>query len=136
MPRRWDIFCTVIDNFGDIGVCWRLSRQLSHEYGQTVRLWVNDLHRFARLEPTVKTNVSYQTIQGIKVCFWPNDIATFEQIEPAEVVIEAFACQLPENYLRKMQLNNSTVWINLEYLSAEPWVKHYHAIPRHIRVPD
>lgn len=129
MPRRWDIFCTVIDNFGDIGVCWRLSRQLSHEYGQTVRLWVNDLQRFARLESTVKTNLSYQMIQGIEVCFWPNDIATFEQIESAEVVIEAFACQLPENYLRKMQLNNSTVWINLEYLSAEPWVKHYHAIP-------
>ena len=24
-PLRWDIFCNVIDNFGDIGVCWRLA---------------------------------------------------------------------------------------------------------------
>ncbi|MER2540956.1 MAG: elongation factor P maturation arginine rhamnosyltransferase EarP, partial [Azonexus sp.] len=24
MQRNWDIFCRVIDNYGDIGVCWRL----------------------------------------------------------------------------------------------------------------
>ncbi len=28
-----DIFCNVIDNYGDIGVCWRLARQLAHEHG-------------------------------------------------------------------------------------------------------
>ena len=36
--RRWDIFCNVIDNFGDIGVCWRLARQLANEHGASVRL--------------------------------------------------------------------------------------------------
>ncbi|WP_157072023.1 elongation factor P maturation arginine rhamnosyltransferase EarP, partial [Cupriavidus sp. HPC(L)] len=41
--RSWDIFCTVIDNFGDIGVCWRLARQLAQEHGHAVRLWVDDL---------------------------------------------------------------------------------------------
>jgi hypothetical protein len=25
MQLHWDIFCRVIDNFGDIGVCWRLA---------------------------------------------------------------------------------------------------------------
>ncbi|MBY0444112.1 MAG: elongation factor P maturation arginine rhamnosyltransferase EarP, partial [Burkholderiales bacterium] len=38
---RWDIFCRVIDNYGDIGVCWRLARQLSFEHGFAVRLMVD-----------------------------------------------------------------------------------------------
>ena len=36
-PLQWDIFCRVIDNFGDIGVCWRLATQLAGQ-GQQVRL--------------------------------------------------------------------------------------------------
>lgn len=134
MRRHWDIFCTVIDNFGDIGVCWRLSRQLSQEYGQIVRLWVDDLQRFASLAPTVDPDLSCQTIQGIEVRLWSSNTEIFTQIEPADVVIEAFACELPENYLHKMQQKNQVVWIDLEYLSAEPWVRNYHAIPsRHPR---
>ncbi|MEQ1721102.1 MAG: elongation factor P maturation arginine rhamnosyltransferase EarP [Nitrosomonas sp.] len=130
MRRHWDIFCTVIDNFGDIGVCWRLSRQLTHEYGQLVRLWVDNLHRLSCLEPAINDELQCQVIQGIEVWHWQKNSEVFEQIEPAEVVIEAFACELPGNYLRKMlQRNIQTVWINLEYLSAEPWVKSYHAMP-------
>jgi hypothetical protein len=30
-PFDWDIFCCVVDNFGDIGVTWRLARQLEQE---------------------------------------------------------------------------------------------------------
>ena len=44
--RTWDIFCTVVDNYGDIGVCWRLARQLAAERGLRVRLWVDDLASF------------------------------------------------------------------------------------------
>lgn len=38
---QWDIFCKVIDNFGDIGVSWRLAADLASR-GQQVRLWVDD----------------------------------------------------------------------------------------------
>ena len=41
MPLLWDIFCRVIDNHGDLGVCWRLSCDLAAR-GQQVRLWVDD----------------------------------------------------------------------------------------------
>ena len=27
--RTWDIYCAVIDNYGDVGVCWRLARHLA-----------------------------------------------------------------------------------------------------------
>ena len=52
-----DIFCTVVDNFGDIGVSWRLARQLANEHGMAVRLWVDDLTSFARLCPQVDVKI-------------------------------------------------------------------------------
>ena len=33
---RWDIFCTVVDNFGDIAVTWPLARQVGREPGLPV----------------------------------------------------------------------------------------------------
>ncbi len=65
-----DIFCTVIDNFGDIGVCWRLAQQLQDEYGLNVRLWVDDLNSFAKLEPTLNPQLAQQTCQKIEICYW------------------------------------------------------------------
>ena len=51
MPLSCDIFCAVVDNYGDIGVCWRLARQLANERGIEVRLWVDDLRSFGKLCP-------------------------------------------------------------------------------------
>ncbi len=31
---RWDLFCAVVDNLGDIGVCWRMARQLADGAGR------------------------------------------------------------------------------------------------------
>ncbi len=134
MQHRWDIFCTVIDNFGDIGVCWRLARQLASEHHQTVRLWVDDLNSFAAIAPAINPNISRQIVHDIEVCSWHKPFAA---VESAEVVIEAFACELPDRYVIAMlQKNKPPVWINLEYLSAEPWVAQYHAVPSpHPRFP-
>jgi hypothetical protein len=40
---RWDIFCRIVDNYGDAGVCWRLARQLATEHALDVTLWQDDL---------------------------------------------------------------------------------------------
>ena len=45
--KRWDVFCRVVDNFGDIGVCWRLAADLAGR-GQAVRLWADDLSALDR----------------------------------------------------------------------------------------
>ena len=50
MQRDWDIFCKVIDNHGDLGVCWRLARQLAG-LGEAVRLWVDDASALAWMAP-------------------------------------------------------------------------------------
>ena len=120
--RRWDIFCKIVDNFGDIGVCWRLAKQLEHEHGINVRLWIDDLNIARQLIPSLDASQRTQLIDNITISGWDAD-TSFEQA--AEVVIEAFGCDLPENYLAMMQPDN--IWINLEYLSAEPWVESFHA---------
>ncbi len=128
-PKTWDIFCRVIDNYGDIGVCWRLARQLVNEHNQSVRLWVDDLHALIRIWPSARMGAQ-QWLEGIDVRQWP---AEFDStIEPAAVVVEAFACDIPVNYLQKMALlktqSHPPRWINLEYLSAEAWVEECHGM--------
>lgn len=125
--KSWDIFCRVIDNYGDIGVCWRLARQLTAEYPVKVRLWVDELASLKMIWPSTSQQ-SQQQIEGIEVCHWSEQFP--ESIHPADVVIEAFACDIPAVYLQKMAEQRAggqaPVWINLEYLSAETWVEDCH----------
>ncbi len=123
MKIRCDIFCRIVDNYGDIGVCWRLARQLCKEHGLEVRLWIDDLATAKHLIPQINLETSRQTVDGIDICQWQED---FQPIEPADIVIEAFACELPDSYLQAMTKSHP-VWLNLEYLSAESWVDGFHA---------
>ncbi len=124
---RWDIFCTVVDNYGDIGVCWRLARQLASDHEAEVRLWVDQLQSFSQLCPAVAINADQQHLGQIEIRHWRAD---FPQVEAADVVIEAFACELPERYIAAMARQTvAPVWINLEYLSAEDWVEGCHRLP-------
>ncbi|CAH0228727.1 elongation factor P maturation arginine rhamnosyltransferase EarP [Pseudomonas brassicacearum] len=127
MTVRWDIFCTVVDNFGDIGVTWRLARQLVAEHRCAVRLWVDDLRAFERLCPAIDITLSEQWQQGVQVRHWPGEWAP---TEAADVVIAAFACQLPSAYMDAMAARQTTpLWMNLDYLSAEDWVIGCHGLP-------
>ncbi len=125
--QRWDIFCKVVDNFGDAGVCWRLARQLVAEHDLAVTLWIDVLASLARIAPTLSTDLDEQTIAGVRVRRWPQDRA---EVALPQVVVEAFGCGLPERYLEAMaDAPRAPVWINLEYLSAEPWVDSAHGLP-------
>lgn len=127
MKLRWDIFCTIVDNFGDVGFCWRLARQLVNEHGLEVRLWVDDLAIFSRIAPAIDVDEERQWLQGVEIYYWRQP---FARIKPADVVIETFACKLPDNYILAMaDLPQQPVWINLEYLSAESWTLDCHCLP-------
>lgn len=122
-----DIFCAVVDNYGDIGVCWRLARQLANEHGLQVRLWVDDLCSFVKLCPELDAALDEQRCRGVAVRRWAAD---FPAVETAGLVIEAFACRLPQSYVEAMALRKiKPVWVNLEYLSAEEWVEGCHKLP-------
>ena len=68
-----------------------------------------------------------QRVGRIEIRRWRSD---FPNVEAADVVIEAFACELPESYIAAMARRTvAPVWINLEYLSAEAWVEGCHRLP-------
>ncbi len=133
-PCDWDIFCQVVDNYGDIGVCWRLARQLAAEHGVAVRLWVDNLATFQRICPQIELLLAYQRVAGVEVWHWARDLG---DVTPGEVVIETFACRLPERFVAAMaQCQPPPVWISLDYLSAEAWISGCHALPSpHPRLP-
>jgi uncharacterized repeat protein (TIGR03837 family) len=130
----WDLFCRVVDNFGDIGVCWRLARDVACHHGLRVRLWVDDWAAFVRLCPAAAKVTDCLVVQGVEVHRWR---APWPVVRPAGVVIEAFACELPEAYVAAMAARHPRpVWINLEYLSAEAWVSECHRLASpHPRLP-
>jgi len=121
--KHWDIFCRIVDNYGDIGICWRLSQQLAHQHQLQLRLFIDDLSIAAHIIASLDSTQTSQIIAGIEICCWPQPT-----IKPAPVVIEAFGCGLPAAYAQQLQDQHS-VWINLEYLSAESWVSDFHGTP-------
>ncbi|WP_459614862.1 elongation factor P maturation arginine rhamnosyltransferase EarP [Bordetella sp. 2513F-2] len=122
---RADLFCRVIDNYGDIGVCWRLARRLAHGHGWRLRLWVDDLASFARIQPGVQPGLPRQAVDGVEILHWTPETPL---PEPGDVVIEAFACDPPAQFVASMR-QRRPLWINLEYLSAEAWVESCHGLP-------
>lgn len=117
---RWDLFCRVIDNFGDIGVSWRLAADLASR-GQQVRLWVDD--------PSALRWMAPEGAPGVNVIHWTEDSPC---PAPGDVVVETFGCDPPTAFVealaRQADDGDAAVWINLEYLSAEDYVERSHRL--------
>ncbi len=124
--RTCDIFCTVIDNYGDAAVSARLARQLVAEHGWTVRLWLDDWRPLAALWPEADLHQPVPLAHGVSIHAWSD--MKFPDDDPAEVVISAFGCRLPNEFMHRM-VSHTDHWLNLEYLSAESWVEHCHRLP-------
>ena len=123
----WDIFCQVIDNFGDVGVCWRTAAELVAR-GQTVRLWMDDASALQWMAPQPWP-------QSLSVHAWPSNAADIPA-NIGDVVVEAFGCEIPAPFVStiaaKAAQGKPPVWINLEYLSAEDYVERCHRLPSRI----
>jgi len=122
---RWDIFCQIVDNYGDAGICWRLARSLSSLHGQEVRIFCNDLPTLNLLASGSAEALRHK----IDLQPWEASYAnTRHPVQTPDVVIEAFGCDLPERYLAGLFIAPvKPIIINLEYLSAEPWITEFHA---------
>ncbi|HEY6513773.1 MAG TPA: elongation factor P maturation arginine rhamnosyltransferase EarP [Burkholderiaceae bacterium] len=115
---RWDLFCRVIDNLGDAGVCWRLAADLAAR-GEAVRLVIDDPQPLARIAPAGQS--------GVEVLAWHDDLAP---ADGTDVTIEAFGCDPPPRYVAQMaRRDRPPCWLNLEYLSAEPHAARSHGLP-------
>ena len=124
---QWDVFCRVIDNFGDIGVCWRLVAQLAG-LGHRVRLWVDDASALEWMAPAGSP--------GVEVRPWGAPPPGPHE-QPPDVMVEAFGCDIAPEFIAYSagsasasgQKRPKPVWINLEYLSAEAYVERTHRLP-------
>jgi uncharacterized repeat protein (TIGR03837 family) len=133
--QLWDVFCRVIDNFGDIGVCWRLADNLAAR-SHKVRLWVDDASALAWMAPNALTG----GCPNIQIMPWdqsmrPEVLAT---LPSADVWVETFGCEIDTKFIATYAYCmgtdgfNSTkppVWINLEHLSAEGFAQRNHTLP-------
>lgn len=120
----WDIFCRVIDNYGDIGVCWRLAADLAGR-GERVRLWVDDPSALGWMAPL--------GADGVDIRPWTEPFTT-QEVTPGDIWIEAFGCEIAPEFIaiharRTRATASKPVWINLEYLSAEGFVERSHGLP-------
>ncbi len=120
----WDIFCKVIDNYGDIGVCWRLARQLAAR-DQRVRLWVDDASALHWMAPS--------GCPGVEVRPWTQPL-DLQGLPPGDVLVEAFGCEIAPEFIAAYAhwtgaRGQKHAWINLEYLSAEAYVERSHGLP-------
>jgi uncharacterized repeat protein (TIGR03837 family) len=126
---RLDIFCRVVDNYGDIGICWRLARQWQREHALAVTLWVDDLVSFKRICPEVDVAAEVQQTAGVTVRHWRDQDGVYTAADVADIVIEFFAVDIPPGYIDAMaECEPRPVWFNLEGLTAEEWVEGCHRL--------
>ena len=120
-----DIFCEIIDNFGDIGVVYRISKELKKIFQNVrIRIVLNRLEEFKAINKKVK-DTDYQEIDGL-ICVTEKYVKeNIETFGVSDVFIEAFGCNVSEEYVKQAK-ENSKLWINLEYLSGEKWIEDFH----------
>ena len=124
--KTLDIFCEIIDNYGDIGVVYRVAKELqkSFENRVKIRVFLNRIDEFMKINSNVKDS-GFQEIDGIVYITFQYLKENIDKFETSDVIIEAFGCNIPEEYMEKAY-EGSTLMINLEYLSAEDWIEDFH----------
>ncbi len=124
ITRRVWLFVRVIDNYGDIGVAWRLAGLWRSALAAEVHLWCDDLAALSQLVPDAASS-------GIVVHHWADEASLAAQLADLprpDWVVETFGCTLPEPVLARVRAERP-LWLNWEYLTAEPWAAALHGMP-------
>ncbi|MBM6691048.1 elongation factor P maturation arginine rhamnosyltransferase EarP [Fusobacterium mortiferum] len=123
--KTLDIFCEIIDNYGDIGVVYRTAKELQKIFPESkIRVFLNRLDEFKKINSQV-LDLPSQNIDGIEYITFDYLRDNANELLTAQVIIEAFGCQIPKEYM-EIAYDNSELLINLEYLSAEDWIEDFH----------
>ena len=131
------VLCKVLDNFGDIGVVYRLCRSLMDvDSSLKLNLVVSDLKTFRRMAEGINPEKSFQTYRGWNIFDW-NDRETcgkYFSENPPSVILQTFQCGLPD-WLDDIiygeefsKSGHSCRIVNVEYLTAEKWADDFHLL--------
>lgn len=119
----WQVHCKVIDNYGDVGVAWRLCCNLAGR-GQQVQLCIDDASALAWMAP--------QGCPGVEVVVgW--QVQSTQITANIDVIIECFGCDInnilvASNPHAKLVVSHEVILINVEYLSAETYAQRNHGL--------
>lgn len=128
------VLCKVVDNFGDIGVVFRLCRALSElKKNLEIRLVVSNLDSFAKISKGIDSTKTFQEFRGWKVFDWNDNALCKKEFSknPPEFILECFQCGRPEwleELLFSPQFNLNVQIVNVEYLTAESWADDFHLL--------
>ena len=129
--------CKVVDNFGDIGVVYRLVKQIKKISPQTkINLLVDDLHSFSKLCDKVKVDLDYQLVENLNVYHSTSYDFCYKEFskndgEKLSIILECFQCGRPdwmEKILFEDKLNRTCHIIMIDYLTAEDYAEDFHCL--------
>ena len=135
------VLCKVVDNFGDIGVVWRLCCQLSNQikkenFTSKINLIVDDLASFNKICNSVDSNKSFQIVENINIFNWNDEKLCYDEFskndgENLSVILEVFQCGRPlwmEKILFEDKLQRTVQIIMIDYLTAEKYAEDFHCL--------
>ena len=131
------VLCKVVDNYGDIGVCWRMCRRLKKIAPQnTISLVVDDLVSFNKICDSVDVKAEVQTVEGVEIFDWNKADFCHEQFslndgERLSFILECFQCGRPdwmEKILFEEKLERIVQIIMIDYLTAEKYAEDFHCL--------
>lgn len=135
------ILCKVVDNYGDIGVAYRLAKALSDiNPSLDIALVCSNLKSFALMadgiDPGKKTqNFLYKNTKWT-IIDWDEPEDFTYNASPFPVILECFQCGRPE-WLEKILFAKDSKQVfhvlNIEYLTAEQYADDFHLLKSYTR---
>jgi hypothetical protein len=131
------ILCKVVDNFGDIGVVYRLAKQLKTINPENqINLVVDNLSSFQKICSSVNINAERQELEGLVVYDWKAEAFCHHEFsrndgELMPVILECFQCGRPdwmERILFEEKLQRTVHIIMIDYLTAEQYAEDFHCL--------
>ena len=135
------ILCKVVDNFGDIGVVYRLARALSDLRAElNLTLVVSNLESFHKMASQIDPNKDVQEFKyknsTWKILNWHLDNAECRMLNAEcafnfSIILECFQCGRPdwlENILFSQDFTQEVQILNIDYLTAEDYAEEFHLL--------
>ena len=140
------ILCKVVDNFGDIGVVYRLARALSDLRPELeLSLVVSNLESFHKMASQIDPTKKIQNFR-YKNAIWKIIDWNLDELEPenkqltapssllpdnCSLILECFQCGRPdwlEEQLFSPEFTRSVQIIQIDYLTAEEYADEFHLL--------
>lgn len=132
------VLCKVVDNFGDVGVMFRLVKQLRHLNSESleINIVIDDLISFNKIYNRINPEKDFQQIDGLNIYNWKSEEFCHSEFikndgEKMSIILECFQCGRPdwmEKILFDEKLNRTVQIIMIDYLTAEKYAEDFHCL--------